>query len=140
MRSEPARPKDEILALLLFGSADNASAGYAAQGGEGSRAASAAGGLATQGLSDGLDELTGLDIATKIDATNSANPRPEVEVQLARTISLQIAFVLGTPPPGANPDKTFATIDWRFARQWSLATTFGDQGSSLADVVWQYRY
>jgi translocation and assembly module TamB len=140
LRSEPPRTRDEILALILFGSADEASTAPYAQGGSASRAGSVAGGLATQGLSDGLDELTGLEIATKIDTSNSANPRPEVEVQIARTISLQIAFVLGTPPPGANPDKTFATVDWRFARQWSLETTFGDQGSSLADLVWQYRY
>jgi len=57
-----------------------------------------------------------------------------------RDISLQIAFVLGNPPPGQNTDRTFATIDWRFFRNWSLATTFGDAGSSMADVIWQYRY
>lgn len=134
LRSEPARSKNEILALIVFGSAD------ATQNGAASVAEGAAGGLATEGLTRGIDDLTGLEVATRVDTTNAQSPRPEVEVQIARSISLQIAFVLGTPPPGTNPDRTFATIDWRFLRRWSLATTFGDQGSSLADVVWRYRY
>src|SRR5262249_53141347 len=84
LRSEPARPKDEILALILFGSADQSSYG-GGQAGNGAQAGgSAAGALATEGLSQGLDELTGLEIATKIDTSNAANPRPEVEVQIAR--------------------------------------------------------
>src|SRR5205823_4124783 len=117
LRSEPSRPKDEILALILFGSADQSAAQYGgdAQADASTRAGGAAGTFATQGLGEGISELTGLQIAPKIDTSNAANPRPEVEVQLAQTISLQIAFVLGTPPPGANPDKTFATIGWRFA-------------------------
>jgi hypothetical protein len=61
-------------------------------------------------------------------------------VQIARDISLQLAFVLGTPPPGTNPDTTYATIDWRFHKNWSLETTFGNLGSSIADIVWQHRY
>lgn len=142
LRSVPSRPKDEIVALILFGSADQSGAPFGgnAQADASTRAGGAAGTFATEGLSEGLDELTGLQIATKVDTSNAANPRPEVEVQLARTISLQVAFVLGAPPPGANPDKTFATIGWRFARRWLLETTFGDHGSSFADVVWQLRY
>jgi translocation and assembly module TamB len=139
LRSEPSRPKDEILALILYGSADQSQGGYGGDNAEAStRAGGAAGTFATQGLTEGLDELTGLQISTKIDTSNAANPRPEVEVQIARTISLQIAFVLGTPYP--NRDKTYATIGWRFAQRWSLETTFGDAGSSFADVVWQLRY
>lgn len=142
LRSEPGRPQDEILALILFGTVDGSSSTpYAQAAPDGAtRAGTAAGGLATEGLSRGIDSLTGLDIATKVDTTDSANPRPEVEIRIARDISLQVAFVLGTPPPGANPDHTFATLDWRFLRNWSLATTFGDQGSSIADVVWRHRY
>jgi translocation and assembly module TamB len=142
LRSEPARPKSEILSLILFGHADGSSSTpYAQKPASGSSTAgSAAGGLASEGLNKGLEELTGLEIATKVDTSKGPNPRPGVEVQIARSVSLELAFVLGTPPPGTNPDKTFATIDWRFWRQWSLETTFGDQGSSYADLVWQYRY
>ncbi len=142
LRSEPGRPQNEILALILFGTADGSSSTpYAQPTADGAtRAGTAAGGLASGGLSKGIDSLTGLDVETKVDTTDSANPRPEVELRIAKDISLQIAVVLGTPPPGTNPDRTFATIDWRFLRNWSLATTFGDQGSSMADVVWRYRY
>jgi translocation and assembly module TamB len=142
LRSEPGRPQDEILALILFGTADGSAATpYAQPSPDGAtRAGTAAGGLAAGGLSQGLDKLTGLDVEAKVDTSDSANPRPEVELRVARDISLEIAFVLGTPPPGTNQDRTFATVDWRFMRNWSLATTFGDQGSSIADVIWRYRY
>lgn len=142
LRSEPGRPQNEILALILFGTADGSAATpYAQPTADGAtRAGTAAGGLATEGLSRGIDSLTGLDLETKVDTTDSANPRPEVELRIAKDISLQVAFVLGTPPPGANPDRTFATIDWRFLRNWSLAATFGDQGSSIADMIWRRRY
>jgi translocation and assembly module TamB len=142
LRSEPPRPQNEILALIMFGTAEGSSSTpYPVQAPDGAtRAGTMAGGLATEGLSKGLDELTGLDVSTKIDTTNSANPKPEVEVQIARDISLQIGYVLGTPPPGTNPDKTLVTVDWRFRRNWSMVATFGDQGSSIMDLIWQYRY
>ena len=142
LRSEPPRPKNEIVALILFGTADGSSSTpYATKQPDGAtKAGSAAGGLASDGLSRGLDELTGLQLQTKLDTSDAANPRPEVELQIARDISLEIAFVLGTPPPGTNPDKTYGTVDWRFLRNWSMRATFGDQGSSIADVAWQYRY
>jgi translocation and assembly module TamB len=142
LRSEPSRPQNEILALIMFGTAEGSSATpYPTQEPNGAtRAGAMAGGLATEGLSKGLDQLTGLDVSTKIDTSNSANPRPEIEVQIARDISIQVAYVLGTPPPGTNPDRTYVTFDWRFRRKWSMETTFGDQGTSIVDFLWQYRY
>ena len=142
LRSEPSRPQNEILAIIMFGTAaGSSSTPYPTQKPNGAtQAGVTVGGFATEGLSKGLDELTGLDVSTKIDTTSSANPKPEVEVQIARDISVQIAYVIGTPPPGVNPDKTFFSFDWRFKRSWSLETTFGDQGSSIVDLLWQYRY
>jgi translocation and assembly module TamB len=141
LRSEPARPQNEIVALILFGTADGSQATpYAtAPPDVATRAGTTVGSFASAGLSKGLDKLTGIDITAKID-TSQPNARPEVEVQVAKDISLQLAFVLGTPPPGTNPDTTYATIDWRFLRSWSLETTFGNLGSSMANVVWQRRY
>jgi translocation and assembly module TamB len=142
LRSEPARPKNEIVALIMFGTADGSqSTPYASPSEDNAtRVGTAAGGFATEGLSKGLDQLTGMEISTKIDTSNSANPRPEVEMQIAKDISVQLAFVLGTPPPGMNPDTTYASIDWRFVRNWSLETTVGNLGSTIADVIWQHRY
>jgi translocation and assembly module TamB len=142
LRSEPARPNNEIVALILFGTADGSQSTPYASPSEDSatRVGTTAGGFATEGLSKGLDQLTGMEITTKIDTSNSANARPEVELQIAKDISVQLAFVLGTPPPGMNPDTTYASIDWRFVRKWSLETTFGNLGSFMSDVIWQYRY
>ncbi len=142
LRSEPARPNNEIVALILFGTADGSqSTPYATPSEDNAtRVGTTAGGFATEGLSKGLDQLTGMEISTKIDTSNSSNPRPEVEMQIAKDISVQLAFVLGTPPPGMNPDTTYASIDWRFVRNWSLETTFGNLGSTMADIIWQYRY
>jgi translocation and assembly module TamB len=136
LRSEPARPQNEILSLILFGTADGS---QATQSDGTTQAGTTVGGFATAGLTKGLDKLTGMDITTKID-TSHGSPRPEVAVQIARDISLQLAFVLGSPPQGTNQDTTYATIDWRFHKNWSLETTFGNLGSSIADIVWQRRY
>ena len=138
LRSEPSKSQSEILALILFGATDEQS---------GTPMAAAAGGAATQPLNralGGVDralENLGLagGISTKID-TSQTNPRPEVEVQIARDISVQIAWVLGAIPPGTNPDSTLITLNWQFLRKWSLETTVGDQGTSIVDVVWHHRY
>lgn len=142
LRSEPARPQNEIVSLIAFGTADGSeSTPYqpSSPTDAGVQAGTTVGGFATSGLSKGLDKLTGLDITAKID-TSQPNPRPEVEVQIARNISLELSVVLGNPPPGTNEDTTYATVDWRFHKHWSLATTFGNMGSSIADVLWRRRY
>jgi translocation and assembly module TamB len=142
LRSEPPRPKNEIVQLILFGTADGSEATpYASKSPTtGTQAGTAVGGLATDGLSKGLDQLTGMNVTTKVDTSDSSNPRADVELQIAKDISLQLAYVIVQPPPGDNPDLIYATIDWRFVRNWSLETTFGDAGSTFADMVWQYRY
>jgi len=138
LRSEPSKSQSEIVALVLFGATDEQS---------GTPMAAAASGAATQPLNralGGVDralESMGMagGITTKID-TSQTTPRPEVEVQIARDISVQIAWVLGAIPPGTNPDSALVTLNWHFLRKWSLETTVGDQGTSIVDVVWQHRY
>jgi translocation and assembly module TamB len=149
LTSDPVLPKTEILSLILFGTSDQSpstsspSQTSPALGG----AAGAAGGAATApvnralgGVNHMLDNFgLAAGISTKID-TSQATPRPEVEVQIARDISLQIAWVFGVPPPGSNPDTTLFSLNWRFLRQWSMQTTVGDAGTSILDLVWQHRY
>jgi translocation and assembly module TamB len=148
LRSDPVLPggQNDILALILYGTTDrDATASTAVS--DTSPFAGVAGGAAVQpinkalgGVNKALDKfgLAG-GITAKID-TSTANPRPEVEVQIARDISVQIAWVIGNPLPGTNPDTTLLTLDWRFARKWSLETTVGDQGTSILDLIWQHRY
>jgi translocation and assembly module TamB len=142
LRSDPPLPEGEILALLLFGSADGPGAAPAAeQASDGTaRAVGLGGAFATAGINRAMQDLTGLDVETKIDTTRAANPRPEIAVQVTRRISVAVAHVLGTPPPGESPDKSFVRLEWRFLRNWSLESTFGDRGSAVFDVVWKYRY
>jgi translocation and assembly module TamB len=139
LRSDPPHTKDEILALILYGTADGQSTTASDAPPGTTAAAGAAGGIATQPLNRVLDDfgLAG-GISTKID-TSTASPRPEVEFQIARDISIQIAWVLGVTP-GTNPDTTLVTFDWRFLQRWSLETTVGDSGTSILDVVWKYHY
>jgi translocation and assembly module TamB len=140
LRSEPTLSQDQILGLLLYGTTDQDSAG-ATQGQQQLGAAGgAAGNAVLGGVNQALDNI-GLQggVSTKLD-TSQPTPRPEVEVQIARDISLQVAWVLGVPPPGSNPDTHLFTLSWRFLRQWQLETTVGDAGTSILDLVWQHRY
>lgn len=143
LRSEPARPRNEILATILFGTADGANAPPGASGGSTSgtqkMAASVGGGFATQGLTEALDDVTGVQATARIDTSRTNNPAPEIELQVSRRISLALQHVLGEPPMSA-PDKNLATVDWRFERNWSLETTVGDRGKAEVDAVWQKRY
>jgi translocation and assembly module TamB len=143
LRSEPTLPKNEILALILFGTSDGANAGPAPPGrapnGTVSAATSLGGGFAAQGLTEALDDLTGIQATARIDTTRSSNPAPEIEIQLARKISVAFEHVLGNPPL-SEPDINLAIVDWRFRSNWSLETTVGDRGKLQADAVWTKRY
>lgn len=141
LRSEPSRPKSEILSLILFGTAEGANAQATAgqRQNPNTKYIGTGVGFATEGVNQALRKATKWDIATRVD-TSTRNPRPEVEVQISRDVSAQIAYVLGLPPPGQNPDRYLLTVDWRLQRNWSLETTVGNRGSTIFDLMWQYRY
>jgi translocation and assembly module TamB len=144
-RSEPDQlPQDAILSLILFGD-ENGSPGAAqssasADDEDVNAAAGVGGGVVTQGLNKAIAGVTNVDITTRVDTSESRNPRPELAVQVTRDVSAAIAYNLGIPPPGQNPDRTQLILDYRFIRNWSLLTTLGDSGSSIVDLLWQYRY
>jgi translocation and assembly module TamB len=150
LRSSPPKSQNEILAILLYGSSDDATnsvnSGANYDLAASSPFAAVAGGAATQQLNQALGGLNrALDkmglvqgISTKVD-TSQATPRPEVEVQIARDISLQVAWMIGGQTV-TNQDTTLLTLDWHFLRKWFLETTVGDQGTSILNVVWQHRY
>lgn len=142
LRSEPARTKSEIFALVVFGTAD----GMGGSGGGGQKpgaatqaATTVAGSQVGRGIDKALDDIAGLETQTRIDTTNANNPKPELELFISRTVSLQFAHVLGTPPM-SSPDVNLGTVKWRFAPRWSLATTFGDRGKAAVDTLWNYLY
>ncbi len=143
LRAEPDRTQDEIVALILFGSADGqlgVSPGGASQDSTAAKGAGAAGGVVTQGVNKAISGITTADIETRVDTSESDNPRPELVVQLTQRLSAQVAYNLGVPPPGSAPDRTEVTLDFRFYKDWSVDTTVGDQGSTALDLVWRHRY
>jgi translocation and assembly module TamB len=145
LTSEPTLPKQEIVELLLYGttsgqqaqtpSSDTNNGTLATE----NTAIATAGGEAAQPLNHALNELGLGAVRAKVD-TASVNPRPEVEVQIAKGISVQLAYVLGVPPPGVNPDTTLVSLDWRFLSKWSLESTVGNLGTTIFDLLWQSRY
>lgn len=147
LRADPARPQNEILSLILFGTTDEQAPTSGGSTAQQSSAVGAAGGAATAPINQALGGVNQMldnfglagGISTRVD-TSQATPRPEVEIQIARDLSIQVAWVLGVPPPGSNPDSTLFTLDWRFLRSWTLETTVGDAGTSILDLLWQDRY
>jgi translocation and assembly module TamB len=143
LRAEPARTQDEIIALILFGTADGQlGASSPTSGGESTAAkgAGVAGGVVTQGVNKAISGITSADITTRVDTSESDNPKPEVVIQLSERVSAEVAYNMGVPPPGQATDKTQVTLDWRFYKGWSIDTTVGDQGSTALDLVWRLRY
>jgi translocation and assembly module TamB len=143
LRSDPPRPKNEILAIILFGTANGANAAPPPPGrapnGTTQAATALGGGFAAQGLTEAMDDLTGLQATARIDTTRSANPAPEIEIQIARRLSIAFEHILGTPPL-SEPDTNLAIVDWRFRNNWSLELTVGDRGKVQTDAVWTRTY
>jgi hypothetical protein len=104
------------------------------------KAVGMAGGYVTEGLNKAFSGITAVDISTRVDTSDSNSPRPELAVQISKTVSARLSYKLGVPGPGENPDRTELSLDWRFIRNWSLVAVVGDQGSTSIDMVWRKRY
>jgi translocation and assembly module TamB len=144
LTSQPTLPKQEIVELLLYGTstgqqAQSPSSSTSSTAATENTAIATAGGEAAQPLNHALNQLGLGAVTAKVD-TSDVNPKPEVEVQIAKGISVQLAYVLGIPPPGVNPDTTLVSLDWRFLSKWSLQTTVGNAGTTIFDLLWQSRY
>ena len=86
-----------------------------------------------------LEQLTHVDIKTRVD-TSGSTAKSEVQVQIAKHIWAQVAYVLGLPPPGTEPDRTWLTLAWYATAHWSFDFTVGDHGSTIVDALWERRY
>jgi translocation and assembly module TamB len=139
LSSEPPLSREEIVEVILFGTSGGRQAQTPAETAS-ATAVGTVGGEVAQPINHALSRLGLGAVTARVDTSNSSNPRPEVEVQIARDISVQVGVVLGQPPPGVNPDRTLLTLNWRFLRKWSLSSTVGDAGTTIFDVLWQKRY
>jgi translocation and assembly module TamB len=138
LHAEPSLSRDQIVSLLLFGSPDGSLGGEG--GSKAGTATSVGGGVATKGLNRAMNDLTSLDVSTRIDTSEAGSPRPELVWQLTPRVSAQLGYNVEAPAPGKSPDRTLLTLEFRLFRRWSLASTFGDRGSTLFDLLWRYRY
>jgi translocation and assembly module TamB len=139
LRSNPPRSREEIIALVVFGRIEGYQPG-GDQADTSTQAVGAVGGFATQGLNKALDDITSLEIRTRVDTSSSTNPKPELELQISQEIAVKVSHILGELAPGQAADKTFATVDWNFRPEWSLETTVGDKASTTVDMIWEHLY
>jgi hypothetical protein len=89
-------------------------------------------------LNQALSKVTP-GVSTRV-AADQQNPTPEVAIQLGPKVTAQVSYRTRVPTPGEQPDRVLLTVDWRFRHDWSIGTTVGDRGSSVLDLIWQYRY
>ncbi len=142
LRSEPARSQDAIMGLLVFGSEEGLSGTPAPdqQPDPMQRAAGVASGPVTEALNKALSGITSLEVSTRVDTSQAANPRPEVALRVTNDVLARVTVQTGMPAPGELPDRTLLTVDWRFNPRWSLESTVGDEGSTSVDLLWHHRY
>jgi translocation and assembly module TamB len=140
LRSDPVLPggENDILSLILFGQTQSEQSGANTTVNSAASFAGAASAPVNQILGGLNRTLTKTGVSAKID-TSQANPMPEVQLQIARDISVRIGYVIGTPV-FPNQDTTLVTLSWAFAKRWNLEGTGGNSGSAVLDFIWQHRY
>ena len=142
LRSDPAKPQSEILAMILFGAQASEASGTTETGpqsGENkSAAAGVGGGVAAAGINMLLEDLSPVNISTRIDTSRGQTPSPTLVVEVSRDVTAEATYVAEQTLD--QSDRYFLTFDWRFMRQWSLRVTRGNAGTSILDVIWQHRY
>lgn len=129
-RSEPALPEPEVIALLLGGTGEGASA-LATGGGVGAS-------LFNQLFAD--TPLGRLELRT--GATEEGQARFIAAVQISDRVWFEATYQQPGNQSVNNPSDVpgvSGTVDWRFHRNWSLRTELGSLGAA-ADLLWQYRY
>jgi translocation and assembly module TamB len=145
LRSEPARSQSEVVATLLYGTGEDATPrpGMAAhrQKVEAGKTTGAvlAGGAVTTSVNRVLASVTPLDITTRVKS-DVYSAMPEVSMRISPRVTAQVSYRTRAPLPTERTDRVLVTLDWRFRRNWSIATTVGNHGASVVDLIWRYRY
>ncbi len=142
-RSVPSRPASEILSMILTGTTGTETAATSSSGSKGndtSAAAGVGGGVAAVGVNRLLQDVSPINVSTRVDTSESQNVRPTIAVEVARNVTAETSVNTGAMAPGQTQDVYMLTLDWRFLREWSMRTTVGNKGSSVFDVVWRHRY
>ena len=98
LRSEPALPRSEIVQLLMFGTIEGQAVSAPPPGT--STTEGIAGNVAAQPLNRALAQFGLSRVSAKVD-TSSVSAKPEVEVQIAKGLSVAVAQIIGQPPSAA---------------------------------------
>jgi translocation and assembly module TamB len=146
MRSEPVRSQSDVVAMLLFGTSDDsvtlpaAGSTYWQQRNASATAGTVlAGGAVSTNINRVLASVTPLDVTTRV-TSDAQSPMPEVAVRLSPRVTAMVSYRTRVPMQFEKQDRMLVTLDWRFRRNWSIATTIGDRGGSVVDMIWKYRY
>jgi translocation and assembly module TamB len=133
LTSDPPLPEPEVVALLLGSGA-----------GEGGGAAATGVGVGAALFNDLFSQtpLGRVELRTSSEQERS-NYTAAVEVsdKVWFEATYQAPDNTGRVEPGAssNDSGVSGTVDWRFARSWSLRSQLGTLGAGF-DLLWQYRY
>lgn len=138
LRSEPARPENEVLALVLFGR-DPTAQTNPGETNNGNLAVTT--GVASTLVNSLVDPVVfGRRLETRVESTSSRGTSVGVAAEIRPRLWAQVDVSTTRQQDRQNSDLSAVTLDWRFRSNWSLRTTVGDRGSSLMELLWQYRY
>ncbi|MEZ4313131.1 MAG: translocation/assembly module TamB domain-containing protein [Polyangiaceae bacterium] len=163
-RSTPPRPQQDILAMLLFGSATGGdltsgpSTGRGVSGAVGDTAVDIGGDLAAQQINALIGSITPLKgLSTRLGASESGGLKGSLVYQVGDTVTA-LATYEGTGPTGSSgatgtgQSQASAvgslTLDWRFYKNWLIRAKVGakddatsaDRFTGTVELLWQYRY
>lgn len=154
-RSDPPRPKRDILAAIILGKDLQEAETSSGQGTAGDVAAGVGGELASEqfnALLKGIAPLRGL--STRFGTTEEGAVKGSLVYQRGSTVAALSAYrqedpsTTGQGPTTATQEPDAASraevsVDWGFTDNWSLRGTFGvgaGSPTSGVDLIWQYRY
>jgi autotransporter translocation and assembly factor TamB len=154
LTSTPPKPQNELLAILAFGDSEPggglggpgaATSGGSAtsqsggsQGGGSNSGATAAAGVGSAVLSQGLNQILSqsiIPVRASISGTSSAS----ATVDLTERLRVEYIRQFGTQY-GQQQDNNQFAFDWRFKPRWMLRTLVGDKGTTVLDLLWQRWY
>jgi len=140
-RSDPARPESEVLSLVLFGRDPSATTTLGSAGSLDDNLAVGSG-VASTLLNSFIDpvQVFGRRIETRVESSASRGTSIGVAAEIRPRLWAQVDVSTAAQRERQNADLSAVTLDWRFRPNWSLRTTVGDRGSSLLELLWQFKY
>lgn len=131
----------EVMSLIVLGRRDAGSASQqqAAEKGAASQAATLIGGMTGAVLGKQLQKVLPASMSLSLAPGRSSAGFQHKNVYFEVAYNAAGAR-MGPQALGQTVPRTTFGIEWRFAKMWSLMTTIGDTGSTLVDLLWNYRY